>query len=153
SGIGRSVARHLVDEGMDVLAVDLEPDPHGPGVPHKADLTDPSANEGCVSAALEQFGRLDVVVPNAGVQYVAPIEEFPLERWQTPDRAFGGGAPGRVLARARRRGIHRCAGDDGPGLDGALIPGRSPERSRRIRSAFARRPAARASARVAPRYP
>ena len=83
SGIGRSVARHLVDEGMDVLAVDLEPDPHGPGVPHKADLTDPSANEGCVSAALEQFGRLDVVVPNAGVQYVAPIEEFPLERWQT----------------------------------------------------------------------
>jgi 3-hydroxybutyrate dehydrogenase len=82
SGIGQAVARHLVDEGMDVLSVDLDPDPEGPGVPHQADLTDPAANEDCVSAALEQFGRLDVVVPNAGVQHVAPIEEFPLDRWQ-----------------------------------------------------------------------
>jgi 3-hydroxybutyrate dehydrogenase len=83
SGIGRAVARHLVDEGMDVLAVDLRPDPEGPGVPHQADLTDPVANGGCVTAALEQFGRLDVVVPNAGIQHVAPIDEFPLDRWQT----------------------------------------------------------------------
>ena len=83
SGIGRAVARHLADEGMDVLAVDLNPDPEGPGVPHQADLTDPVANEGCVTTALEQFGRLDVVVPNAGIQHVAPIEEFALDRWQT----------------------------------------------------------------------
>jgi 3-hydroxybutyrate dehydrogenase len=83
SGIGRAVARHLADEGMEVLAVDLRPDPDGPGVPHQVDLTDPAANEGCVAAAIEQFGRLDVVVPNAGIQHVAPIEEFPLDRWQT----------------------------------------------------------------------
>jgi len=83
SGIGRAVARHLVDDGMDVLSVDLEPDAEGPGVPHPADLTEPTANEDCVAAALEQFGRLDVVVPNAGVQHVAPIEEFALDRWQT----------------------------------------------------------------------
>jgi 3-hydroxybutyrate dehydrogenase len=83
SGIGRAVARHLVDEGMEVLAVDLKPDPGGPGVTHQADLTDPAANEGCVAAALKRFGRLDVVVPNAGIQHVAPIEEFGLERWQT----------------------------------------------------------------------
>jgi len=49
----------------------------------EADLTDAQANARAVSAALERFGRLDLVVANAGVQHVAPIEEFPLERWQT----------------------------------------------------------------------
>jgi 3-hydroxybutyrate dehydrogenase len=68
---------------MDVLAVDLRPDPDGPGVPHEADLTDAEANERAVDAALERFGRLDLVVANAGIQHVAPIHEFPLERWQT----------------------------------------------------------------------
>lgn len=83
SGIGRAVAERLVGEGMDVLAVDLEPDDDGPGLPYAADLTDADANAGAVAAALERFGRLDVVVPNAGVQHIAPIEEFPLERWET----------------------------------------------------------------------
>lgn len=83
SGIGRAVAARLEEAGMDVLAVDLRPDPDGPGVAHEADLTLAEANAGAVAAALERFGRLDVVVPNAGVQHVAPIEEFPDERWQT----------------------------------------------------------------------
>jgi 3-hydroxybutyrate dehydrogenase len=83
SGIGRAVAQRLSDQGIDVLAVDLRPDADGPGVPHEADLTDADANAGAVAAALERFGRLDVVVANAGVQHVAPIEEFPLERWET----------------------------------------------------------------------
>jgi len=83
SGIGRAVAERLERAGMDVLAVDLRPDPNGPGVAHEADLVEPEANMACVAAALERFGRLDVVVPNAGVQHVAPIEEFPPERWQT----------------------------------------------------------------------
>jgi len=83
SGIGRAVATRLTDDGVDVLAVDLETDPAGPGVPFKADLRSADANADAVSAALERFGRLDLVVPNAGVQHVAPIEEFPLERWET----------------------------------------------------------------------
>jgi 3-hydroxybutyrate dehydrogenase len=83
SGIGRAVAERLEQAGMDVLAVDLQPDPDGPGVPHQADLVSAEANEGAVAAALERFGRLDVVVPNAGVQHVAAIDEFPLERWDT----------------------------------------------------------------------
>jgi 3-hydroxybutyrate dehydrogenase len=81
SGIGRAVAERLLRGGMDVLAVDLEPDPDGPGTPHRADLTTHEGNESAVSAALERFGRLDVVVPNAGIQYIAPIEEFPLDRF------------------------------------------------------------------------
>lgn len=83
SGIGRAVATRLSDAGMDVLAVDLEPDPEGPGVPFKADLTAAAENAAAVDAALQRFGRLDLVVPNAGVQHVAPIEEFPVERWET----------------------------------------------------------------------
>src|SRR5947209_4986090 len=67
---------------MDVLAVDLRPDADGPGVPHRADLTVPEENAAAVGEALERFGRLDVLVPNAGVQHVAAIEEFPIERWQ-----------------------------------------------------------------------
>jgi 3-hydroxybutyrate dehydrogenase len=83
SGIGRAVAERLQAAGLDVLSVDLRPDADGPGVPHEADLTTTAGNEGSIAAALEQFGRLDVVVPNAGFQHVAPVEEFPVERWQT----------------------------------------------------------------------
>jgi 3-hydroxybutyrate dehydrogenase len=83
SGIGRAVAERLEDAGMDVLAVDLRPDDGGPGVPFEADLTRAEANASAVAAALERFGRLDVVVPNAGVQHVAPIDQFPVERWNT----------------------------------------------------------------------
>jgi 3-hydroxybutyrate dehydrogenase len=83
SGIGRAVAERLASDGLDVLAVDLEPDPDGPGVPHRADLTSAAENVAAVQAARERFGRLDVLVPNAGVQHVAPIQDFPEERWET----------------------------------------------------------------------
>jgi 3-hydroxybutyrate dehydrogenase len=83
SGIGRAVAQRLVDDGYDVLAVDLEPDDDGPGIPHQANLVQPAENVAAVHAALERFGRLDLVVPNAGIQHVAPIDEFPGERWET----------------------------------------------------------------------
>ncbi len=82
SGIGRAVAARLEAEGFGVLAVDLRPDPEGPGVPHEADLTDVDANAQAVDAAIGRFGRLDMVVANAGVQHVAPVQEFPVDRWQ-----------------------------------------------------------------------
>ncbi len=68
---------------MDVLAVDLRPDSNGPGTPFEADLTDAQANEAAVETALEKFGRLDVIVANAGIQHVAPIDEFPVDKWNT----------------------------------------------------------------------
>ena len=83
SGIGRAVADRLEDAGMDVLAVDLKPDDSGPGVAFEADLTSAEGNAEAVKTALERFGRLDVVVANAGVQHVAAVEEFPVERWNT----------------------------------------------------------------------
>ena len=83
SGIGRAIAERFEQAGMDVLAVDLRPDASGPGFPHEADLTDADANAQAVAEALARFGRLDVVVANAGIQHVAPVEEFPVERWNT----------------------------------------------------------------------
>jgi 3-hydroxybutyrate dehydrogenase len=81
SGIGRAIAGRLTADGWQVLAVDLEPDADGPGEPYVADLTTREGNRGAVDAALERFGRLDAVVPNAGFQHVAPVEEFPEDRW------------------------------------------------------------------------
>ncbi|HUO73767.1 MAG TPA: 3-hydroxybutyrate dehydrogenase [Solirubrobacteraceae bacterium] len=83
SGIGRAVAVKLEQSGMDVFAVDLHPDPSGPGTPFEADLVQPQDNAAAVAAAVERYGRLDLVVANAGIQHVAPIPEFPEERWQT----------------------------------------------------------------------
>jgi 3-hydroxybutyrate dehydrogenase len=80
-GIGRAIAERLEADGMDVLAVDLRPDPGGPGAPLEADLTTRAGNRAAVEAALERFGRLDVVVPNAGFQHVSPVADFPEDRW------------------------------------------------------------------------
>jgi 3-hydroxybutyrate dehydrogenase len=79
SGIGRAVAERLLAGGARVLSVDLEAD--GPGETFAADLTTREGNRAAVEAALERFGRLDAVVPNAGFQHVAPVEEFPEDRW------------------------------------------------------------------------
>jgi 3-hydroxybutyrate dehydrogenase len=81
SGIGRAIAERLERDGADVLAVDLEPDDDGPGTSFAADLTTREGNRAAIQAALERFGRLDAVIPNAGFQHVAPIDEFPENRW------------------------------------------------------------------------
>ncbi len=80
SGIGAAIATRLLDGGYDVLSVDLEPG-EAPAVPFKADLTTREGNRAVVDAAVERFGRLDVVVPNAGFQHVAPVADFPEDRW------------------------------------------------------------------------
>jgi 3-hydroxybutyrate dehydrogenase len=81
SGIGRAIAERLVSDGWDVLAVDLAPDANGPGTPFAADLTTREGNRASVEAALEQFGRLDALIPNAGFQHVSPVETFDEDRW------------------------------------------------------------------------
>jgi 3-hydroxybutyrate dehydrogenase len=80
-GIGRAIAERLVGDGWDVLAVDVAPDPDGPGVPYAADLTIREGNRSAVDAALVRFGRIDAVVPNAGFQHVSPVEGFDEDAW------------------------------------------------------------------------
>jgi 3-hydroxybutyrate dehydrogenase len=81
SGIGRAIAERLTNDGSDVLAVDLKPASDGPGEPFAADLTTREGNKAAVDAALERFGRLDAIVPNAGFQHVSPVADFPEDRW------------------------------------------------------------------------
>ena len=81
SGIGRAIAARLRDDGYGVLAVDLTPDPEGPGEPFTADLTTRAGNRAAIDATLERFGRLDAVIANAGFQHVAPVAEFDEDRW------------------------------------------------------------------------
>jgi 3-hydroxybutyrate dehydrogenase len=81
SGIGAAIAARLMKDDIDVLAVDLQPAAGGPGVPFAADLTTRDGNRAAVDEALNRFGRLDILVPNAGFQHVSPIQDFPEDRW------------------------------------------------------------------------
>jgi 3-hydroxybutyrate dehydrogenase len=75
SGIGRATAERLRADGYDVLGVDLR------DADHLADLTTREGNASAVSTAVGTFGRLDLVVANAGFQHVAPVRDFPEDRW------------------------------------------------------------------------
>ncbi len=93
SGIGLGIARSLAGQGANVvvngfgdagaIAV-IEKELQGLGVAtmyHGADMSKPSQIEDMIRAAEARFGRVDVLVNNAGIQHVAPIEDFPTERW------------------------------------------------------------------------
>jgi 3-hydroxybutyrate dehydrogenase len=87
SGIGLAVAQALAANGDKVVLADIN-EAAGTreaekidGVFIKADL---STRQGCralADAVLERFGRCDILVNNAGIQHVAPIEDFPEEKW------------------------------------------------------------------------
>ncbi|GAA4781445.1 3-hydroxybutyrate dehydrogenase [Actinomycetospora chlora] len=86
SGIGRAIVDRLAADGWQVLGVDLKA-PEGdlaetlPGPSLGADLTTREGNKAAVDTALEHFGRLDLVVANAGFQHVSPVVDFDEDRW------------------------------------------------------------------------
>jgi 3-hydroxybutyrate dehydrogenase len=93
SGIGLGVARALAAQGASVVVngfgdaeviAGIEKELQALGAAtmyHGADMSKPSQIEDMVRAAESRFGRIDVLVNNAGIQHVAPVEEFPPERW------------------------------------------------------------------------
>jgi 3-hydroxybutyrate dehydrogenase len=94
SGIGQAMAEALAGEGVDILL-------NGFGDPakieaeraalekkagvrvryHGADMTRPAEIADMVGFAHREFGRLDILLNNAGIQHVAPIEDFPIDKW------------------------------------------------------------------------
>ncbi len=94
SGIGLGIATALAARGANVvlnglgahetaeaLRSGLQRD-HGVAVRYDpADLTNEEAIQGMMSRALGEFGCVDILVNNAGIQYVAPVDEFPVAKW------------------------------------------------------------------------
>ena len=49
----------------------------------QGDLTDPDYRQRCVDECLRRFGRIDVLINNAGTNFAAPLPDFPDEKWKT----------------------------------------------------------------------
>jgi len=94
SGIGLAIARAMAEQGADVTingfgdkaAIEkertgIEKDFGVKALYSPADMTKPAEIAAMVKTAQQSFGSLDVLVNNAGIQHVAPIEEFPIEKW------------------------------------------------------------------------
>ncbi len=95
SGIGAATARHFADAGADVVlcarseerlsAVAAEcRERGGEALAVPTDITDPDAVDALVEAIADRFGRLDVVVANAGTgeQSNVPLSELPIEQFE-----------------------------------------------------------------------
>ncbi|CEH29800.1 3-hydroxybutyrate dehydrogenase [Aneurinibacillus migulanus] len=93
SGIGLEVAKEFAKEGAKVAISDLHSEAAKAAAEELAAQGYTAIGLGCnvaeeaqVKAALDetvaQFGRLDVLINNAGLQYVSPIEEFPTEKFE-----------------------------------------------------------------------
>jgi len=94
SGIGLAVARSLAEAGHAVMMNGfgdagqieadrgaIEAETGSPVAYHGADMSDPVQIADLVAATTARFGQIDIVVNNAGIQTVAPIEEFPVDRY------------------------------------------------------------------------
>ena len=94
SGIGLAIARALAKEGANVLIngfgkpEDIEKERAGieaefgvKAIYSGADMTKPDQIAEMIALAETTFGAVDVLVNNAGIQFVSPVESFPTEKW------------------------------------------------------------------------
>jgi len=94
SGIGLAVARALAKDGANVVingfgppeaiekarvAIEIE---FGVKARYSAaDMTKPDQIAGMIAEAEAGFGSVDILVNNAGIQFVSPVEDFPVDKW------------------------------------------------------------------------
>jgi 3-hydroxybutyrate dehydrogenase len=92
SGIGLGIAKALARQGANIVLNGFgdhatpQAEIQALGVKtayHGADMSKPAEIEDLMKFSAQQFGRVDILVNNAGIQHVAPIEQFPVERWDT----------------------------------------------------------------------
>jgi 3-hydroxybutyrate dehydrogenase len=94
SGIGLAIARALAGAGANVVlngfgdAAEIEKTRAGIEKEFKvkaiydgADMTKPAEIAAMIKTAEKAFGAVDILVANAGIQHVSPIEEFPIDKW------------------------------------------------------------------------
>jgi gluconate 5-dehydrogenase len=93
SGIGRQMAEGLAEMGADLVVCARKPERCEQAAAEleqlgvralglRCDVRDPAEIEAVVSRAKDEFGRIDVLVNNAGTSWGAPAEEHPLEGWE-----------------------------------------------------------------------
>jgi 3-hydroxybutyrate dehydrogenase len=94
SGIGLGIARSFAAEGANImlnglgdaaeieeLRAGIEADFKVKAVYSPADMTRPAEIADMIGHARRELGSVDVLINNAGIQYVAPVDEFPPEKW------------------------------------------------------------------------
>ncbi len=94
SGIGLGIATRLAAEGANVvlngfgdareiesLRKNLAGKNNVEVLYDAADMTKPDAIRAMVEKAVARFGAVDILVNNAGIQHVAPVDEFPVDKW------------------------------------------------------------------------
>ena len=93
SGIGLGIARALASAGADVLLNGFGPREQIDALCSElakggiraayspADMSKADEIEAMIAFATRELGRVDIVVNNAGIQHTAPVEEFPVDRW------------------------------------------------------------------------
>ncbi len=94
SGIGLAYARAFASAGANVVIngfgtpADIEKERSAIETDYKvkaayspADMTKPAEIAGMIAFGEKTFGAVDILVNNAGIQFVSPIEDFPLDKW------------------------------------------------------------------------
>jgi sorbitol-6-phosphate 2-dehydrogenase len=94
-GLGREICLRLAQEGAHIVVADLNQEAARATAAQvaadtgrqmraiMADVTDEAQVAALVDKAVAEFGKLDIMVANAGIVLAGPIEEFPVERWRT----------------------------------------------------------------------
>lgn len=92
SGIGLGIAKAFAQQGCNIIFNGIEPDGAAvaklladeAGVRHlfsPADMAKPAEIRRLAKDVLDAFGRVDILINNAGIQHVSPLERFPEEKW------------------------------------------------------------------------
>ena len=93
-GLGAAICRRLADEGCHVVVADLnlagaeetaddiEAQTDRRAVPVKADVTKEPQVAAIVDRAVDEFGRLDILVSNAGILIAKAVDVFPADKWR-----------------------------------------------------------------------